>query len=332
MDSYKIFDETYYLSQYPWVKVAIEQGVVQSGLQHFQWFGQAAGLTEISRYFDEQYYLANNPELIPFVKTADNPNAPFASGLDHFLQFGYVEGRTLVSPNYDENFYLAVNPDVLAVIAKGFVNNGYQHFILAGGGRETTNFSERVYLYTKDDIQQAVDAGLFKTRRDHYFQYGQFEPSRTAKFIGTSGNDNITAVGMGTVEIYGVDQDINGLKSYGSNEFDTLTGSNGQDTFVLGRSGIAKVGAFRYPFYIGPGFALIENFTPGEDRLDLVGSLENYLLMPINNNQDLAIQSNNLYSNLTSEFSSLDTLAVIKDGGNFTLTEVGKNSLSFYLG
>ncbi len=66
------------------------------------------------------------------------------------------------------------------------MNNGYQHFILTGGG-EATNFSNIIYIYTQDDIQQAVDAGIFKTRRDHYFQYGQFEPSRNARFIGTFG-------------------------------------------------------------------------------------------------------------------------------------------------
>ena len=76
--NYDIFDEQYYLSQYPWVKPAIDAGVIKSGLEHFQKYGQAAGLTKISRYFDESTYLADNPEIVPFVRTL-NPNAPFAT-------------------------------------------------------------------------------------------------------------------------------------------------------------------------------------------------------------------------------------------------------------
>ena len=93
MASYAIFDEQYYLSQYPWLKPAIDAGVIQSGREHFEKFGQAAGLTKISRYFDEDTYLERNPDLKPFVRTV-SPNAPFATGLDHFIQYGYEEGRS----------------------------------------------------------------------------------------------------------------------------------------------------------------------------------------------------------------------------------------------
>jgi hypothetical protein len=85
MASYAIFDETYYLSQYPWLKPAIDAGIIQSGREHFEKFGQAAGLTKVSRYFDEDTYLEKNPDLKPFVRTPNNPNAPFATGLDHFI-------------------------------------------------------------------------------------------------------------------------------------------------------------------------------------------------------------------------------------------------------
>jgi hypothetical protein len=109
MANYAIFDEEYYLAQYPWVQPAIDAGVILSGRDHFETFGQAAGLTQVSRYFDEATYLAGNPELASLVRTPNNPNAPFATGLDHFIQYGYEEGRTRVSPEYDEAFYLAKN-------------------------------------------------------------------------------------------------------------------------------------------------------------------------------------------------------------------------------
>jgi hypothetical protein len=88
--NYDIFDEQYYLSQYPWLKPAIDAGIIKSGREHFEKFGQAAGLTKISRYFDEDTYLEGNPDLKPFVRTV-SPNAPFATGLDHFIQYGYEE-------------------------------------------------------------------------------------------------------------------------------------------------------------------------------------------------------------------------------------------------
>jgi len=53
MASYAIFDEKYYLAQYPCVKPAIDAGVIKSGKDHFEIFGQAADLTQVSRYFDE---------------------------------------------------------------------------------------------------------------------------------------------------------------------------------------------------------------------------------------------------------------------------------------
>ncbi|HEY9295274.1 MAG TPA: calcium-binding protein, partial [Phormidium sp.] len=39
MANYTIFDEQYYLAQYPWVKPAIDAGVIQSGREHFEKFG-----------------------------------------------------------------------------------------------------------------------------------------------------------------------------------------------------------------------------------------------------------------------------------------------------
>ena len=129
MANYTIFDEDYYIAQYPWVQSAIDAGIIQSGRDHFETFGQAAGLTQVSRYFDEATYLAGNPDIASLVRTPNNPNAPFATGLDHFIQYGYEEGRTRVSAEYDEAFYVATNRDLQPFIQNGTFKNGYQHFI-----------------------------------------------------------------------------------------------------------------------------------------------------------------------------------------------------------
>ncbi|MCZ0901972.1 calcium-binding protein, partial [Microcoleus sp. HI-ES] len=96
-------------------------------------FGREGGLTKVSRYFDENAYLAGNPDLAPFVRTV-NPNAPFATGLDQFIQFGYDEGqrRTQVSPEYNESFYLANNSELQPFIQNGTFKSGYQHFVQFG--------------------------------------------------------------------------------------------------------------------------------------------------------------------------------------------------------
>jgi hypothetical protein len=92
-------------------------------------------------------------------------------------------------------------------------------------------------------------------------------------------------------------------------------------SYSVGRAGIAIE-----PFYIGPGFATIRNFTPGQDKIQLPSRfLENFLVFPINNNQDLAIQTNGVYvyTNRGTEISSFDTIAVIEGGGNLSLNQLG---------
>ena len=339
MANYTIFDEDYYIAQYPWVQSAIDAGVIQSGREHFERFGQAAGLTQVSRYFDEATYLAGNPDIAAFVRTPNNPNAPFATGLDHFIQYGYEEGRTSVSPEYDEAFYLANNQQLQPLIQNGTFKNGYQHFIQVGRkeGKSGTSFNESGYLGSNPEVRQLVESGALKTGREHYFNFGKNEPNRSAGFTGTSGNDILTGVGVGDVYLQGVEVSFsydfirgtftrNG--SLGSDEFDTLIGGSGRDSFDFGYQsgtrGIASITNVYY--YIGPGFATIRNFTPGQDRISIPGSSDDLLAFPINNNRDLAIQLKGLpvVRNGVTETTPSDTIAVIEGGGNLSF-----NQLSF---
>jgi len=328
MTNYDIFDEPYYLAQYPWVKPAIDAGIIKSGREHFEKFGQAAGLTKISRYFDEATYLAGNPDITPFVRTPNNPNVPFATGLDHFIQYGYEEGRSRVSPNYDEAFYVATNRDSRSFIENNF-KSGYQHFIQFGRFSNGTSFYETVYLNRNRDIGPFVYSGALTTGREHYFNFGKNEPNRSATFIGTSGNDTLTGIGVGNVELVGVTGSTGfgaGVSgSDGSNEFDTLIGGPGADTFVLAQPVYtSRVFVIGYKsFYHGPGFATIQNFTQGQDTIQLGStSFDKYIVFPINNNRDLAIQTNGLpffTPNGGDQLSYGDTIAVIEGGGNLKL-------------
>ena len=320
MANYAIFDEDYYLAQYPWLQSAIDAGVIQSGREHFERFGQAAGLTQVSRYFDEATYLAGNPDIAALARTPNNPNAPFATGLDHFIQYGYEEGRTRVSPDYDEAFYLKRNPVLAPFVENGTFKSGFEHFVKSGSkeGLYANTFFEAQYLLQNPAVATAVKAGDFQTGGEHYRKFGQFEPARTASFFGTSGNDILTAFGVGNVELIGVEVGVNindrrEYKSGGSDEFDTLIGGSGSDTFVFGRKVLTtdsrgKLGSRDELLYQGPGFATIQNFTQGQDRIQLPFNLGR--IFPINNNRDLAIQYGS------------DTIAVIEGGGNLSLNEL----------
>ena len=384
--NYDIFDEKYYLAQYPWVKPAIDAGSIKSGKEHFEKFGQAAGLTKVSRYFDEATYLAGNPDIAALVRTVNNPNAPFATGLDHFIKFGYQEGRSRVSPEYDEAFYLANNRNLQPFIQNGTFKSGYQHFIQFGikDSASGTSFLETGYLLTEPSVQQpfaqvkygqliansffeirylqnnldvlpVVQSGALKSGREHYFNFGKDEPSRSATFVGTSGNDILTSFGVGKVELIGVEVGlypgggrVNNVvaESTGRDEFDTLIGGSGRDTFMLGNGYFdsPRQSPVREQFYIGPGFATIRNFTKGQDSIQLGGRefpgdsyLDEFLVFPINNNRDLAIQRKGFIPTLTGltqvNNGIPDTIAVIEGGGDLTLNQLpSSNSLIFLIG
>ena len=281
MASYDIFDEQYYLSQYPWVKPAIDAGTIQSGREHFEKFGQAGGLTKVSRYFDEDTYLAGNPDIAALVRTPSNPNGTFATGLDHFIQFGYEEGRSRVSPDYDERFYLKRYPVLVSFVQNGTFKSGYQHFVKFGAkeGLYVSSFFEPEYLLKNPDVATAVKAGFFKTGGEHYRKLGQFEPTRSATFVGTNDNDIVTGFGVGKVEITGiqVSLDAGGNRVYEKSLFnekkvsdtDTLIGGQGSDTFILGANDTLL---YVSTFGLASGAALIKNFDQQADKIRLAGT------------------------------------------------------------
>ena len=153
----------------------------------------------------------------------------------------FRSGRTRVSPEYDEAFYVANNRQLQPFIQNGTFKNGYQHFIEFGikDGQFGTSFFETEYLQKNPDVRPFVESGALKTGREHFFNFGKNEPSRSATFVGSRSNDVITGAGAGNAELIGVEVGIdrNGnrqYESFGTNEFDVLTGSPGIDTFVLG--------------------------------------------------------------------------------------------------
>lgn len=278
--NYDIFDEQYYLKKYPFVQLGIDQGIVSSGLEHFQRFGQASGFTEVSRYFDESYYLANYPDV------ANAVNAGFfSSGLDHFIQFGYESGLTQISADYNELFYLQNNLDVLPFVQNQTFRNGLEHFIEFGAdeGRFSNSFLDAEYVENYPDVAQQVEAGQFRTGRHHYELIGQFQDWRSVTFVGGPFDDTVAGFGLGTVELIGVEvgRDANGDRTYESDgygdgnvggETDVLVGSPGSDIFVLGvgRSLQDPPPGDFYQWF--NGIARIQNYDPEKDVIQVAGT------------------------------------------------------------
>jgi hypothetical protein len=286
---FAIFDEAFYLASYPDVAAAVAAGVYQSGFEHFQQFGLKESRVLVSKLYDEQFYLNTYPDVAAAVATRS-----LNSGLEHFIQWGETEGRS-PSPLFDEAWYRRRYPDVAAAIGQTGFSSGLQHYIIYGEaeGRSGTTFNEFGYRQENPDVANAIAAGAFTSGLEHYLKNGQFENRQGVKFTGTSGNDTVT--GFGAIdELYGVDISpgacvIGGTvmggeclvsKSFGVNEVDVLRGGTGQDTFVLGTLYSNRMGPFAQRFYVGGGdtdYAILENFEPGKDKIQLVGQASDYL-------------------------------------------------------
>lgn len=240
--------------------------------------------------FDEQSYLANNPDVRSAVAQGF-----FASGLQHFQLIGLREGRTAVSPFWDEQRYLNANPDVRAAVNSGVLASGLQHYILLGEaeGRPgaidvdpVPGFNENYYYALYPNISRAVALGQISNAQTHYIRSGRFE-GYTGFFSGTSGNDIITGLGPSGSAIVGVNVDVNATitgqpdpipTSVGFGETDVLIGSSGADRFGLG-FGRSTFNPTIQKFYVGQGnndYAYIIDFEPGKDVLQLAGSPNEY--------------------------------------------------------
>lgn len=257
--SFAIFNEEYYLRNYPDVAAAVQARVFTSGRQHFELVGITEGRVLISPSFDETTYLAKYQDVAAAVQTGQ-----FSSGLEHFIRFGEAEGRSGLASG---------GPDPLAF------------------------FNEKAYLINNIDVSAAIRFGFFKSGLEHYQKAGQFE-GRTGFFNGSAASDVITSFG-GNTQIYGVGittavEDIFGdtydvrTTSVGNNEIDTLVGGGGQDEFVLGTGRIQTIGiqsGFQ-SFYLNTkdfgsdDYALIRNFEKGKDTIVLGGTPNQFVLVP----------------------------------------------------
>ncbi|MBG1260707.1 ScyD/ScyE family protein [Nostoc commune] len=120
--------------------------------------------------FDENYYLAKNPDVAASVKAGY-----FSSGLEHFKEVGQFEGRD-PSGFFDTDAYLTLNLDVAVAVQKGEVTP-YGHFIKFGqfeGRDPNALFDTRYYLEQNPGVAAAIERNGI-TAIEHFVKFGQFE-------------------------------------------------------------------------------------------------------------------------------------------------------------
>lgn len=192
---------------------------------------------------------------------------------------------------------IAIVEGVTNLQIKNIGNNST--FVLSGGEgalvTEIAGFNDRIYLVVNEDVAGGVQTGNFASGFAHYQAFGQNEP-RVGVFSGTRGNDEITGFGQNTT-LVGVgltavadspNRDVIPT-SAGVGEVDILIGGSGVDTFVLG-TGISFANSAIQPFYLGNGsqdYAILRNFEPGKDSLQLAGNPSEYTFLAENGNLNI---------------------------------------------
>lgn len=82
------FDEDWYISQYPDIADAVEEGIIPSAHDHYIKSGYYEGRMPYEIKVDEGWYLAQYADIRDAVA-----DGKFTSGQDHFQQAGIREGR-----------------------------------------------------------------------------------------------------------------------------------------------------------------------------------------------------------------------------------------------
>jgi hypothetical protein len=190
------FNEQDYLAYNPDVQLAVLNGTIASGYDHYYQHGINEGRTFNSRCalpnqcpFDETDYLTYNPDVADAIS-----NGTVRSGLEHYVLHGSREGRTInrycantpAPCPYIERDYLAFNPDVEYAVISGSVPSAYAHYSQHGRaeGRVANAscnplgkcpFVESDYLWLNPDVARAVQAGQIRSGLEHFVKNGSRE-------------------------------------------------------------------------------------------------------------------------------------------------------------
>ncbi|HLO52232.1 MAG TPA: PPC domain-containing protein [Kamptonema sp.] len=166
LDLRSFFDNTFYLQNNPDVGVALANGKVSSGFDHFNRFGKFEG-RDPNALFDTTYYLETNTDVAAAVEQNKT------TAVDHFIRSGQFEGR---DPNFlfDTAFYRSNNSDVAAAVQRNQLTFA-EHYLKLGqfeNRKPSQIFDPNYYLEKYPAVATAVSNGLVKSAFEHYVRFG----------------------------------------------------------------------------------------------------------------------------------------------------------------
>ncbi|TVU54119.1 MAG: energy transducer TonB, partial [Arthrospira sp. PLM2.Bin9] len=132
----------------------------------------------IEQLFDEEVYLAQNPDLAQFKLELEAAGFEF-NLREHFREFGKFEGREF-SAFFSVTRYLEKNTDISLVINR---EEAFSHFLDFGlnEGREFSDFfSASFYAEANPDLA-AITQETLVSKFAHFLGFGQFENRRCSR-------------------------------------------------------------------------------------------------------------------------------------------------------
>ncbi len=155
------------------INIAPDATPPQNSFKDFVAYTVERGINPLDIYYDEEYYLANNPDVVRVIS-----NGLYRNGFDHLIRTGLFQGRN-PSPLYNETAYLSENPDVAGAVARGEIRSGFEHFLqfgfYEGRDRRAAQFDEEFYLAANPGVAEAVENGIFSSGLEHFAVKGESE-------------------------------------------------------------------------------------------------------------------------------------------------------------
>jgi hypothetical protein len=169
-----MFDEGYYLREYPNVAAAVNNGEFATGYEHFLQYGQYEGYIP-SPYWDywaNQWYEEENPDVAAWA--AENH---LTSAFMQYYNYGQYENRGGLL-YFNASYYLSNYPWVATAVQNGSVTSAFEHYLLYGqyaGYSPMLYFSPAVCDADNAYIAPYVTGEPFTSDFEWFIEYGQYE-------------------------------------------------------------------------------------------------------------------------------------------------------------
>lgn len=251
---------------------ALADNKIPSALSHFIQFGEAEGRVISNSFYNERFYLQQNPDIANAIAAKI-----FPSGFSHFIQYGIAENRK--GSAFNEQVYLSLNPDVDSAVRNGAFLNALEHY----------------KDYGQKELRPAFLSGSNGSDIVSAFDTGKSIIAGVGFDVSLSQNPIPTSFGVGEMDTL-----------VGSNSKDTFilgvgrssTNPTAQKFYVgQGDADYAVISSFDID---------IDVIEPGQDVIQLAGKPEDYLIKKADDSS-----LTNVYAVNNGNNSQLDLVASV---------------------